>query len=203
MSVGECRAITDFTTARGRTTLPFANSPSFGEPVPVSCSKRPPLRKGPVFGIVAFGQSTIRPNAPLCDSSLSHPERGREQPGTSRLAIIESDLIGIELPDDNQPLLQVCSGTATSRSTLFKPTLILTHEGPLRRLPPLPTTRVAQALAKRGFKMLNEDDLTRLSHLILMWPDARRRISCLSPCPLSTLFRTDPRELDLRMNRFW
>src|SRR3972149_617610 len=39
---------------------------------------------------------------------LSHPEEGREVLERAGLAIIESDLIGVELPPGHQPLLQVC-----------------------------------------------------------------------------------------------
>jgi len=40
---------------------------------------------------------------------VSHPEQGREILERAGLAIIESDLIGVELPDHPQPLLQVCT----------------------------------------------------------------------------------------------
>ena len=40
---------------------------------------------------------------------LSHPEQGREILERAGLAIIESDLIGVELPDQLQPLLEICT----------------------------------------------------------------------------------------------
>ena len=40
---------------------------------------------------------------------LSHPEQGREILERAGLAIIESDLIGLELPDRPNPLLEVCT----------------------------------------------------------------------------------------------
>ena len=40
---------------------------------------------------------------------LSHPEQGREILERAGLALIESDLIGVELPEGHQPLLQVCT----------------------------------------------------------------------------------------------
>src|SRR3990170_3687402 len=40
---------------------------------------------------------------------LSDPEQGREVLERAGLAIVESDLIGVELPDSPQPLLQVCT----------------------------------------------------------------------------------------------
>jgi hypothetical protein len=38
---------------------------------------------------------------------LSHPEQGREILERAGLALIESDLIGVELPDDSQPLQRI------------------------------------------------------------------------------------------------
>src|SRR5436190_13305723 len=40
---------------------------------------------------------------------LSHPEQGREILERAGLALIESDLIGVELPNEPQPLLRVCT----------------------------------------------------------------------------------------------
>ncbi|HYW80990.1 MAG TPA: acetolactate synthase, partial [Thermoguttaceae bacterium] len=40
---------------------------------------------------------------------LSHPEEGREILERAGLAIIETDLIGVEMPEGPQPLLQVCT----------------------------------------------------------------------------------------------
>src|SRR5437870_12476952 len=40
---------------------------------------------------------------------LSHPEQGREILERAGLALIESDLIGVELPAEPQPLLRVCT----------------------------------------------------------------------------------------------
>src|SRR3569832_274216 len=40
---------------------------------------------------------------------LSHPEQGREILERAGLALIETDLIGVELPDSSQPLLEVCT----------------------------------------------------------------------------------------------
>ena len=37
---------------------------------------------------------------------LSHPEQGREILERAGLALIETDLIGVELPEGHQPLLQ-------------------------------------------------------------------------------------------------
>ena len=47
---------------------------------------------------------------------LSHPEQGREILERAGLAIIESDLIGVELPEDSQPLVQICTALASGRN---------------------------------------------------------------------------------------
>src|SRR5258707_8035933 len=39
---------------------------------------------------------------------LSHPEQRREILERPGLALIESDLLGVEVPEDPQPLLRVC-----------------------------------------------------------------------------------------------
>ena len=40
---------------------------------------------------------------------LSHPEQGREILERAGLAMIETDLIAVELPESSQPLLKVCT----------------------------------------------------------------------------------------------
>ena len=47
---------------------------------------------------------------------LSHPEQGREILERAGLALIESDLIGVELPEGPQPLLQDLHGLAAGGS---------------------------------------------------------------------------------------
>ena len=50
---------------------------------------------------------------------LSHPEQGREILERAGLAIIESDLIGVELPDDHQPLLRICTALLQAEVNLI------------------------------------------------------------------------------------
>src|SRR5215510_12778734 len=40
---------------------------------------------------------------------LSHPEQGREILERAGLALIETDLIGVELPEGDQPFLRICT----------------------------------------------------------------------------------------------
>jgi len=97
---------------------------------------------------------------------LTHPEQGREILERAGLAMIESDLIALELPsDDDQPMLQVCAA-------LLQGEINLTQTYPLM-LPLSGKTAVAlmvdnidaaqETLAARGFKMLNEQELSELS----------------------------------------
>ena len=63
---------------------------------------------------------------------LSHPEQGREILERAGLAMIESDLIGIELPDGGQPLLQVCTALLQAEINIVQtyPLLVRPHGRP-------------------------------------------------------------------------
>ncbi|RIK76715.1 MAG: acetolactate synthase [Planctomycetota bacterium] len=92
---------------------------------------------------------------------LSDPEAGREVLERAGLAIVESDLIGVELPDSPQPMLQVCTA-------LLQAEVNITQVYPLLARP---RGRAAVALMvdnieiamdtlnAKGFTMVNEDDL--------------------------------------------
>lgn len=92
---------------------------------------------------------------------LSDPEQGREVLERAGLAIVESDLIGVELPDSPQPMLQVCTA-------LLQAEVNITQVYPLLARP---RGRAAVALMvdnieiamdtlhAKGFTMVNEDDL--------------------------------------------
>lgn len=92
---------------------------------------------------------------------LSHPERGREILERAGLAIIESDLIGVELPDGNQPLLQVCSALLQAEINIVQAYPILTREGskPAVAIMVDNTELAMEVLNSKGLRMLNEDDL--------------------------------------------
>ncbi len=92
---------------------------------------------------------------------LSHPERGREILERAGLAIIESDLIGVELPDGSQPLLQVCSALLQAEINIVQAYPILTREGskPAVAIMVDNTELALEVLNSKGLRMLNEDDL--------------------------------------------
>src|SRR5688572_4240899 len=63
---------------------------------------------------------------------LSHPEQGREILERAGLAMIESDLIGVELPDGPQPLIQVCTALLQAEINIVQayPLIIRPHGRP-------------------------------------------------------------------------
>lgn len=97
---------------------------------------------------------------------LTHPEQGREIFERAGLAMIESDLIALELPlDDNQPMLQVCNALLQGEVNLVQTyPLMLRLNGRLAVALMVDNIDLAQqTLAARGFKMLSEDELRDLS----------------------------------------
>ncbi len=92
---------------------------------------------------------------------LSHPEAGREILERAGLAIIETDLIGVELPDGPQPLLEICTALLQAEVNIVQAYPLL--------LPPRGHAAVAlmvdniemgqETLATKGFHMVTEGDL--------------------------------------------
>lgn len=92
---------------------------------------------------------------------ISHPERGREILERAGLAIIESNLIGLELPDHPQPLLQICAALLQAEINIIQAYPLLARgASPAAVAIMVDNTELAQdVLCKQGFKMLTEDDL--------------------------------------------
>lgn len=92
---------------------------------------------------------------------LSDPEAGREVLERAGLAIVESDLIGVELPDSPQPLLQVCTALlqAEVNITQVYPLLARPHGRPAVALMVDNIEMALETLAAKGFSPINEDDL--------------------------------------------
>lgn len=96
---------------------------------------------------------------------LTHPEQGREIFERAGLAMIESDLIALELPaDDDQPMLQVCSALLQGEINLVQTyPLMLSLAGRVAVALMVDNIDLAQqTLAARGFKMLSEQQLSDL-----------------------------------------
>ena len=92
---------------------------------------------------------------------VSHPEQGREILERAGLAIIESDLIGVELPDHPQPLLQVCTALLQAEVNIIQayPILVRPRGRPAVALMVDNTEMGMETLASKGFSMISEADL--------------------------------------------
>jgi hypothetical protein len=92
---------------------------------------------------------------------FSLPEQGREILERAGLAIVESDLIGLELPDSPQPLLEICTALLQAEVNIIQAYPLL--------VPPRGRAAVAlmvdnlemgqETLASKGFRMITENDL--------------------------------------------
>jgi hypothetical protein len=92
---------------------------------------------------------------------VSHPEQGREILERAGLALIESDLIGVELPDVPQPLLRVCTALLQAEVNIIQtyPLLVRPHGRPSVALMVDNIEMAKEILATKGFHMISEDDL--------------------------------------------
>jgi hypothetical protein len=92
---------------------------------------------------------------------LSHPEQGREILERAGLAIIESDLIGVELPDADQPLLRVCTALLQAEVNIIQayPLIMRPHGRPAVALMVDNIEMGLETLASKGFTMISEADL--------------------------------------------
>jgi hypothetical protein len=95
---------------------------------------------------------------------LSHPEQGREVLERAGLAMIESDLIGIELPDEAQPLLQICTALLQAEINIVQayPLIVHPHGRPAVALMVDNIELALETLDRKGFRMITEADLTEL-----------------------------------------
>ncbi|MFM7108977.1 MAG: acetolactate synthase [Planctomycetaceae bacterium] len=95
---------------------------------------------------------------------LSHPEQGREILERAGLAIIESDLIGVELPDDTQPLQRICTALLQAEVNIIQayPILVRPRGRPAVALMVDNTEMGLETLSGKGFTMVTEGDLGEL-----------------------------------------
>src|SRR5688500_4949697 len=92
---------------------------------------------------------------------LSHPEQGREILERAGLALIESDLIGVEVPGAKQPLLRVCTALLQAEVNIIQayPLLIRPHGNPAVAIMVDNIDMGRETLANQGFVMISEADL--------------------------------------------
>lgn len=92
---------------------------------------------------------------------LSHPEQGREILERAGLALIESDLIGVELPDGPHALLQICTALLQAEVNIVQayPLLTRPHGRPAVALMVDNLDLAMDTLNDKGFSMITENDL--------------------------------------------
>jgi len=92
---------------------------------------------------------------------LSHPEEGREILERAGLAIIETDLIGVELPPGPHALLEVCTALLQAEVNIAQayPLLVRPHGRPAVALMVDNIELAMETLSNRGFTMITEGDL--------------------------------------------
>ncbi|HZZ73142.1 MAG TPA: acetolactate synthase [Pirellulales bacterium] len=94
---------------------------------------------------------------------LSHPEQGREILERAGLALIETDLIGVELPDEEQPLHRICTALLQAEVNIIQayPLLVRPWGRPAVALMVDNIDMGMQTLNDKGFSMISEADLTQ------------------------------------------
>jgi len=159
MSVGE-GASTDYLTARGRDYPTIRQFTVFLE-----------NRVGQLLEVVRrFEGSKVRIVALSINDAtecafvrflLSHPEQGREILERAGLPMIESDLIGIELPENDQPLLKICTALLQAEVNIIQAYPIMTrpHGLPAVAIMVDNTDMALETLALKNFTMITERDL--------------------------------------------
>ena len=95
---------------------------------------------------------------------LSHPEQGREILERAGLAMIESDLIGVELPTGSQPLLQVCTALLQAEINIVQayPLITRPHGRPAVALMVDNIEASLDTLNSKGFSLITESDLAEI-----------------------------------------
>ena len=156
MSTGE-GAGTEFSTMRGRDYPAIRQFTAFLE-----------NRVGQLLEVVRrFEGSNVRICAlSISDSSecafvrflLSRPEQGREILERAGLAMIESDLIGVVLPQEPQPLLRICTALLQAEVNIVQAYPILDRDAVALMVDNIEMAQ--DTLGSKGFTMLTEDDLS-------------------------------------------
>ena len=92
---------------------------------------------------------------------LSDPEQGREVLERAGLAIVESDLIAVELPESPQPMLQVCTALLQAEINISQVYPLLARPGgsPVVALMVDNIEMALETLSDKGFRTVHEDDL--------------------------------------------
>ena len=113
--------------------------------------------QGPHRGTLDFRRGRVCFRAVL----LSHPEEGREVLERAGLAIIESDLIGVDLPEGSDALLRICTALLQAEVNIIQayPLLVRPRGRAAVALMVDNIEMGLETLAGKGFNMITEADL--------------------------------------------
>lgn len=92
---------------------------------------------------------------------LSSYDRGREILSLSGFAFFESDVIAVELPDEHQPFVTLCTSLLQAEVNIhyMYPILYRGHARGAIVLSAEDIEMAAKVLSERGHRLINEDDL--------------------------------------------
>ena len=92
---------------------------------------------------------------------VNNTERAREVFNLSRFAFSESDLVGVELPDDSQPYLRVCMALLAAEINISYtyPLLYRRHGRGAIALYVDDVETAIQVLTEKGLRVITENDL--------------------------------------------
>ena len=92
---------------------------------------------------------------------VSDADRGREILERSGLAMIETDLIGVELPEGPQPLLRVCTALLQAELNIIQayPLIVRPNGKPAVAIMVENIEFAMETLHEKGFTMITEGDL--------------------------------------------
>ena len=93
---------------------------------------------------------------------VSDADRGREILERSGLSIVETDLVGVELPDGPQPLLRVCTALLQAELNIIQayPLIVRPNGQPAVALMVEDVEIATETLVEKGFTILTEGDLS-------------------------------------------
>ncbi len=159
MSIGEGSG-TGFATMRGRNYPTIRQFTVFLENRVGQLLEVVRRFEGSKVRIVAFSISDATECA-FVRFLLSHPEQGREILERAGLAMIETDLIGVELPEGPQPLLKVCTALLQAEVNIVQayPLIVRPHGCPAVALMVDNIEMAQETLGEKGFVMVTEGDL--------------------------------------------
>lgn len=92
---------------------------------------------------------------------ISDADRGREILERSGLAIIETDLVGVELPEGPQPFLRVCTALLQAELNIVQayPLIVRPHGKPAVAIMVDGIEMAMKTLTDKGFRIITEADL--------------------------------------------